>query len=80
VSCGHQLSAHLSSLGGAESGVQSVRLPPVAAASVGIACGVLDPGEAVVGARLLVLIADLAGQAECDGVLGAGLSGPTGSE
>ena len=55
-------------------------LLPVAAALGEIALGVMDTGEAVVGTCLPVLVADLAGQPEGDGVLGAGLAGAASGE
>ena len=53
---------------------------PVVMGRTGVTGGVVGAGEAVVGAGLLVLLADLAGQAERGGVLGAGIAGEAGGE
>ena len=52
----------------------------MAAGPGGIACRVAGAAEAVAGAGLLDLVAGLAGEAECVGVVGPGLRGMAGGE
>lgn len=75
-----ELGADLVSLGGAEIGVDGEGLLPVAAGLAVVTGGVVSTGVAVVGAGLLVLVADLDGQSERGGVLDAGRVGLAGSE
>ncbi len=69
-----QPSADLIGLGDAESGVDGKRLLPLVAGLAGIASWVAGAGKAMVGASLLVPVADLPRQAESRRVLGAGVA------
>src|SRR5580700_7747017 len=67
---GHaELGANVAGLRGAEVGVESEGLLAVAARLGQVAGGLVAAGEAVMGAGLLVLVVDLAGQAERHGLL-----------
>ena len=56
-----ELGADLAGFRGAELGVEGKGLLPVVACLARVAAGVTRPGKAVVGAGLLVLVADVAG-------------------
>jgi hypothetical protein len=67
-------------LGGAELGIKGEGLLPVAACPAEVAGGIVGVAEAVVGAGPLVLVTDLAAQAERRGVLGASTARIPGDE
>src|SRR5215831_17634402 len=75
VGCRGEPGADVAGLGGAEFGVEGESLPPVMAGPAGVTGGVIGAREAVVGAGLLVWVADLAGHGEGVVVVGAGLPG-----
>jgi hypothetical protein len=68
-----ELGADFASFGGTDGGVAGKGLLPVVAGLGGVSGGVIDVAEADVGVGLLVLVASLAGQTECRGVLAAGV-------
>src|SRR5215469_7332445 len=72
---GGELGADLPGLGGAEFGVEAERVLPVVACLAQVAGGVMGASEAIVGAGLLGLVADLASQTERRDVLGTGIFG-----
>jgi hypothetical protein len=77
--CRGELGTDLIGLGGAELGVEGEGLLPVVAGPAQVTGSVTGVAEAIVGAGLLVLVADLAGDGEGVVVLGAGLPGQAGS-
>jgi hypothetical protein len=80
VVCGGEVSADLISLGRVEIGVESERFLPVPERRAGVVCGVVAAGEAVVGASLLVFVAEVAAQGERGGVLCTGVAGLAGGQ
>src|ERR1051326_3969112 len=75
VVCRGEMRADLVGFGGAEVGVEAERLLPVAAGLVESADGVVGPGEPAVGAGFVLFPADLGGQFQRGGMLGAGAFG-----
>src|ERR1039457_7010991 len=78
--CRGELGADLFCFGSPEAGVKGEGLLPVVARQAGVPDSTVGAGEAVMSTSLLGLVADLAGQVERGGVLGAGRAGPLGGE
>ncbi len=70
LACRTEMGTHVISLRVAEIAVEHEGLLPVAAGLTGVTSGMVGAAEAVVRAGLLILITDLAGQAERRGVPG----------
>ena len=75
-----ELSAHLIGLGRAELSEEHKGLLPVTVSPTGLTGRLVTASEAVVSAGLLVLVADLGGQAERECVLSANVDGLARSE
>ena len=78
--CFGELGADLISFGSTDFGVEGDGLLPVSTGLPRLAAGVLHAAQARESAGLLVFVPDLASQARCGSMLGAGVVGVAGSE